>query len=91
MPAYHIHLAVEAHEPFPPVDTLPEVEALDPISAVEEFIAQGQFSQSNPPQWARVVLNAHPNGVPNQVLRVPLEIDRTILLDSRKRGGERIV
>jgi len=90
MPPYRIRLSVEHDEPMPRADTLPEVEADDPVSAAGIFIRQGRYSQTNLPRWARVVTEIHPNGMPKKVVRVPLEVDSTIPLVSPKRADETI-
>ena len=90
MPKYRIHLSVEPHEPYPPADTLPEVEADDPISAAEIFVGQGRYDQNNLPRWARVVTETHENGLPKKAVRVPLEVDRRVLLVSLRRDDDPI-
>lgn len=73
MPKYRIHFCHEPTDPFPPLDTLPEVEALDPLSAIEELLAQGRHPQDRTLRWARAIVNYHDDGKPRQVLRVGLE------------------
>jgi hypothetical protein len=69
MPSYRIFVTAEPREAFPPLDTLPAVEALDPISAVEELLATVPHNRVM--RWARVIENDQPS----RIVRVPLEVD----------------
>jgi len=86
MPLFRVHFAATQDEPFPPLETLPAVEA-DPthandlVEAVKVLLAQGRVPQNRPVNWPRVVINCHPNGYPRQVLSVPLTPDKIIPVD----------
>lgn len=73
MPRFQVHFAADAHEPFPPLDTLPTIEADDPIAAVQQLVSSGRVPQNRPVAWARVVLSVHENGQPRKVVRVPID------------------
>jgi hypothetical protein len=62
MPSFRVHFATEPHEPFPPLDELPEVEAAEPLDAVHQLVETGRHPQNRPLNWARVVLNTHDDG-----------------------------
>jgi hypothetical protein len=66
---YRVHFTADPNEPIPPVDTLPAIEADDPLTAADLFVAQGVAPSA---KWARVVLSVHANGKPHNVLRVPI-------------------
>jgi hypothetical protein len=76
MPLYRVHFVADNSEPFPPLDTLPSVDAADPLAAVEELLRQGRVPQMGIMRWARVVLNVHENGRPRQVLRFAITPER---------------
>jgi hypothetical protein len=81
MPTYRVHFATEAHEPFPPLDELAEVEADEPLGAVYALVETGRYPQNRPLNWARVVLNTHDDGQPRQVLRVQVSPAQKIRVD----------
>lgn len=80
---YRVHFAADAHEPFPPVESLAKVEARDPLAAVESLVKTGRVPQDGVKHWARVILNLHPNGKPWKVLRVPITPTGQIPFDWR--------
>jgi hypothetical protein len=42
MPTFRVHFAADPHEPFPPLDGLPSIEADDPVSAVRLLVEDGE-------------------------------------------------
>ncbi len=81
MPTFRIHFATEAHEPFPPMSELAEVNVDDPLEAVHVLVESGRYPQNRPLNWARVVLNTHDDGKPKQILRVQVSPAREIRVD----------
>jgi hypothetical protein len=81
MPTYRYLVANERNEPFPPVDTLPIVDADEPMAAVAKLAQDGKLPTTGPPFGVRVVTAVHPNGVPDKVLSVPLTPEFKIPLD----------
>jgi hypothetical protein len=88
MPTFRVHFATEAHEPFPPLAELAEVEGDDPLEAVQMLVENGCYPQNRPLNWARVVLNTHDDGEPKQVLRVQVSPARKIQVDWQPPSGE---
>jgi hypothetical protein len=87
MPSFRVHFATEPHEPFPPLDELPEVEAAEPLDAVHQLVETGRHPQNRPLNWARVVLNTHDDGKPRQVLRVQVSPARKVQVDWQPPAG----
>jgi hypothetical protein len=81
MPSYRVFITAGPHEPFPPLDTLPAVEALDPISAVEELLAT--VPQNRPMRWARVI----ENGQSSRIVKVPLEANDVLGVILKRDDG----
>jgi hypothetical protein len=72
MPTYHYHVATDRNASFPPVDTLPSVDADDPKAAVTKLARDGKLPTTGPMYWVRIVSAVQPNGVPHEALSVPL-------------------
>lgn len=75
MPLYRVHFVADNSEPFPPLDTLPSIDAANPLAAVEELLRDGRVPQTGIMRWARVVLNVHESGRPRQVLRFAIRAE----------------
>jgi hypothetical protein len=87
MPAFPIHFAALPHDSFPPIDTRSTVDVDEPLTAdslgvaVKRFLASARGPQTQGIEWARIVLNTHPNGQPRQVARGPVAPGEIASLD----------
>ena len=81
MPAFRFHYSAELTAEFPPVTTLPVVDAPTALDAAHAALAQFPPTLTAPSIWLWVVVAVHPNGVPHRVLSVPLTAERAAPLD----------
>lgn len=72
MPLYRVHFSELPYDPLPALETLPVVEADDPLLAAEQLINAGRVPEDRSLQWCRVVIAAHPNGKPKILRRFPI-------------------
>ena len=78
MPHFRIWITAEQSSPFPPLDTLPEVETESALDAIHKFLKAPRVERKPMPQWARAVLTVHETG--RHVLRVPIHVHEIIPL-----------
>ena len=80
MPTVRFHYSADRTAEFLPVATLPVVDAPTALDAAHAALAKVPPTLTAPSIWLRVV-TTHPNGVPRQVLSVPLTATGQIPLD----------
>ena len=80
MHRFRIWTTAEPSSPFPPLDTLPEVEAETPLEAIEKYLLTPLLETNPHPKWARVPVSYFDDGRVKQQLCVPIHIHATIPL-----------
>ena len=72
MPTIHVYFCADRHEPFPPVESLPSIDAEEPLDAVEALLNSGVVPKERYVSWARVVSVVPEDCRPRQILVVPI-------------------
>ena len=80
MPLFRIQLTDDCRPPFPPLDTLPQVEAETPLEAIEKYLLTPLPEVKPLPKWARVPVSFFEYGPLKQQFRVPVYVHATIPL-----------
>lgn len=78
MQPFPIHYSADRFAPFPPVASLPVVEAESALDAARLALKQFPPTLTEPEIWCRVILTVHPDGSPRHALRVPLTAERMV-------------
>lgn len=81
MERWSVHYSPSRFDSFPPLDTLPQVEAETALDAVYAAIRQYPPPLADKELFCRVIVTVHTDGSPRHVLSVPLTIEGTIPLD----------
>jgi len=81
MQRWSIHYTPSRFDSFPPLNTLPHVDAETALDAVYAALRQCPPMLTEPCIFCRVIVTVHTDGSPRHVLSVPLTVERTIPLD----------
>ena len=81
MQRWSVHYTPSRFDSFPPLDTLPQVDAETALDAVYAALKQCPPMLTEPDIFCRVIVTVHTNGSPRHVLSVPLTAEGTIPLD----------
>ena len=77
MATYHFHIAANQHDPFPPLASLPAIEAASPEAALERLKAAPYKGPAGLAKiWLRVIVESNPNGTAKRVLAKEVTLSR---------------